>query len=64
MTTIETTTDPDMDAIMESLATGKPIPKEIRDRIRQEGDRVRKELRQKIGPTNMAADLIRECRDE
>jgi len=64
MKTIETTTDPDMVAIIESLSTGKPIPKEIRDRMREEGEKVREEVRKRIGPTNMAADLIRESRDE
>lgn len=64
MKTIELTTNPDTDAIIQSLVSGKPLDPEIRDRLRRDGDRVREQLRQKIGPTNMAAELIRESRDE
>lgn len=66
MNTIEQlpATDPDLDAIIDSLMTGKPIPDAVRERMRQEGETVREQLRQTIGPTNMAADLLRESRDE
>ena len=64
MTTIETTTDPDTDAIIEMLTTGKPIPTEIRDRLRAQARRITEELRKEFGEMEIAAQLIRESRDE
>jgi hypothetical protein len=66
MTTIEKipAADPDTEAIIQSLITGKPLPAEIRNRLREEGRKLTQEIRDKIGETNMAVDLIREIRDE
>jgi len=56
--------DPDTDAVIAMLMTGAPIPNEIRDRLRAEGERISKELRETFGETTMAAELIREAREE
>jgi hypothetical protein len=64
MTTVETTADPDTDAIIEMLTTGKPIPTEIRDRLRAQARRITEELRKEFGEMEIAAQLIRELRDE
>jgi hypothetical protein len=56
--------DPDTEAIIESLATGKPIPGEVRDRVRAEARRLTEELRKTHGVQEISAELIRESRDE
>ena len=57
-------TDPDLEAIIQSLVSGKPIPMVVRDRLRAEGRKLTQQLRDTVGETNMAVDLIRETRDE
>ena len=66
MTTVEQfpATDPDTDAIIQLLTKGKPIPTEIRDRLRSEARRISAELREEFGEMEIAAQLIRETRDE
>ncbi len=64
MKTIDIATDPDTDAIIEMLATGKPLDPEVRNRLCDEGLKLVEETRRKFGPTNIAVDLIREGRDE
>jgi hypothetical protein len=66
MQTIETprTIDPDADAIVESLVTGRPLDPAIRDRVRAEGRRLTEEIRKQHGQLDVAVDLIREGRDE
>jgi hypothetical protein len=66
MQTIETprTIDPDADAIIESLVSGRPLDPAIRDRVRAEGRRLMEEIRKQHGQLGLAVDLIREGRDE
>jgi hypothetical protein len=65
MKTVEDITcDPDTEALIESITTGKPLDPEIRDRLREEGRKISAELREKFGEMEIAAQLIRECRDE
>ena len=66
MTTIEQipATDPDMDAIVQMLTTGKPLPPDIRNRLCDQGLKLIEQTRQQFGPTNIAVELIREARDE
>lgn len=54
----------DKDALLEHLATGKPLDAEVRRRILERGERISEELRQTYGEMNIAVDLIREIRDE
>jgi hypothetical protein len=56
--------DPDTDAIIQMLMTGKPIPTEVRDRLRAEGHRITEQIREQFGEMEIAAQLIRESRDE
>lgn len=56
--------DPDTDAILECLTSGRSIATEIRDRIRAEARRLSDELRKSHGVQQVSAQLIRECRDE
>jgi hypothetical protein len=55
--------DPDTQAIIEKLMTGKPLDPDTERRIRAEGERARKEYEKRNGITNIAAELIREARD-
>jgi hypothetical protein len=61
-------TDPqvlaDLDAVMERIATGKPLEPETSRRIRQRAERITEEIRQRHGQTDIAVQLIRETRDE
>ena len=61
-------TDPqvlgDLDAVMERIATGKPLDPESSRRIRQRAERITEEIRQKHGELDIAVQLIRETRDE
>jgi hypothetical protein len=54
----------DGDAVIESLVTGKPLDPETRDRIRARGRKLTEEIRQQCGEMLIAAELIRESRDE
>jgi hypothetical protein len=54
----------DGDAVLECLATGKPLAPETRERIRARGRKITEELRQKYGEMNIAVEVIRETRDE
>jgi hypothetical protein len=61
-------TDPqilaDLDAVMERIATGKPLDSEVSHRIRERAQRITEEIRQKHGELDIAVQLIRESRDE
>jgi hypothetical protein len=63
-----TGTDPqvlaDLDAVMEGIATGKPLDPDASRRIRQRAKRITEEIRQKHGQLDIAVQLIRETRDE
>ena len=54
----------DNDALLEHLATGRPLDADARRRILERGERISEELRQRYGEMNIAVDLIREIRDE
>ena len=54
----------DKDALLEHIATGKPLDPEVYRRIRETGKKITEELRQTYGELNLAVDLIREGRDE
>ncbi len=56
--------DPDTEAILERMATGKPIDPDVYRRIRAEGAKITEEIRRKQGILDIAVDLIRESRDE
>jgi len=44
--------------------TGKPLDPEVSRRILEKGERARKEYERRNGITDIAADLIRESRDD
>ncbi len=54
----------DLDAVMERIATGKPLDPEASRRIRERAQRITEEIRQKHGELDIAVKLIRETRDE
>jgi adenosyl cobinamide kinase/adenosyl cobinamide phosphate guanylyltransferase len=54
----------DLDAVMERIATGKPLDAETSRRIRERAERVTEEIRKKHGELDIAVELIRETRDE
>ena len=56
--------DPDTEAILERIATGKPLDPDVYRRIRAEGAKITEEIRRKYGVLDIAVDLIRESRDE
>jgi hypothetical protein len=62
-TDAEPTLDADTEALIERLTHGTPLPSDIYRRIRETGDRLREEMRQKYGTAETAVDLIREIRD-
>jgi hypothetical protein len=55
--------DPDTQALIEKLMTGKPLEPEVYRRIRAAGERATEEYARRNGITNIAAELIREARD-
>ena len=54
----------DTDAVIESLATGKPLDPEIARRIRERGEKITEEIRQQYGELNIGVPAIRELRGE
>jgi hypothetical protein len=67
MRTTETPTDQaraDEDAVNEHVLTGKPLDPEVYRRVRARAEKITAELRQKYGVLDIAADLVRETRDE
>lgn len=56
--------DGDTEALMERIVQGTPLPADVYQRIRQRGDKLRDEMRQKYGDVELAVDLIRGIRDE
>lgn len=63
-TEIKPTLDADTEAIMQRIIHGTPLPPDVYQRIRGQGDRLREEMRQKYGTVEIAVDLVREIRDE
>lgn len=63
-TDTQPTVDPDTAAILERMATGKPLAPEVYHRIRAEGAKITESIRRKQGVLNIAVDLIRASRDE
>ncbi|MGH7134566.1 MAG: hypothetical protein ACREHD_02435 [Pirellulales bacterium] len=57
-------TDADIEALMERIARGTPLPPDLYKRIRERGDQLREERRQIHGTVEYAVDLIREIRDD
>jgi adenosyl cobinamide kinase/adenosyl cobinamide phosphate guanylyltransferase len=54
----------DLDAVMQRLATGKPVDSETSRRIRERAERITEEIREQHGELDVAVELIRETRDE
>jgi hypothetical protein len=54
----------DMQAVIDSLTTGKPLDPETARRIRERGERITAELRQKYGVLDIGVPAIRELRGE
>ena len=53
----------DTEAMMEHLASGKPLAPDMADRIRERGERIREEVFQKHGILDIGSPAIRELRD-
>jgi len=56
--------DPDTQAVIEKLTTGKLLDPDTYRRIRQCSEQATAEIRRRHGELNIAVDLIRETRDE
>lgn len=55
----------DMDEVMRLVSEGSPVmDPELRRRVRERADAVRREMMERFGVTNIAADIIRDARDE
>jgi hypothetical protein len=55
----------DADEVMRLVAAGRRVTDpELRRRIRERADQVRRQMLKTHGVTNVAVDLIREARDE
>lgn len=54
----------DLDAVMQRLATGKPLDPAASRRIRERAERITEEIRRQHGELDIAVQLIRETRDE
>lgn len=53
----------DTQAVLDKLATGRPLDPEVRDRIHRAAARVREELVRKYGVLDVGVPAIRELRD-
>ena len=54
----------DCDAVIEHMISRKPLDPAVYRRVRERSERVTEEILQTHGLLDMAADLIRETRDE
>jgi hypothetical protein len=54
----------DCDAVIESFLTGKSLDPETARRVDERADAITERLRRKYGVLDVAADLVRETRDE
>jgi hypothetical protein len=59
-----TPSDAETQAVIDKLTMGKPLDPETYRRIRERAEQATAELRRRSGELNIAADLIRETRDE
>lgn len=64
MSTDSKSTDRDTQAILDQMATGRPIDPEIYLWIRAEGAKITEAIRLNHGLVEIAVDLIRESRED
>lgn len=57
-------TDPDTQAVLEALSTGKRLDPEVAERLRKEIDRLREQVFRKHGVLDIGVPAIRELRGE
>jgi hypothetical protein len=55
--------DADLKAVLDRVLTGKPLDPDAYRRVRERGERLIEEIRQKHGVVDIAADLVQEARD-
>ncbi|MGH7201788.1 MAG: hypothetical protein ACREJB_14365 [Planctomycetaceae bacterium] len=53
----------DLEAVIDHLATGKPLDPELVRRVRERSEQAREEIRQKFGVQEIGVQIIREMRD-
>jgi hypothetical protein len=63
-TTIPADVAADMQAVVDSLTSGVPLDPETARRIRERGDKITEELRQKYGELDIGVPAIRELRGD
>ena len=56
--------DSDTEAILDHMASRRPLDPELYRRIKAEGAKITESIRRKHGVQNIAVELIRESRDE
>lgn len=54
----------DLQAIVDALATGSRVDEQTYQRVRDRGEKIRNEMREKFGTRQIAVELIRDVRDE
>lgn len=64
MRTAAIPTEADVEMLFKSIAAGQPVDPDLAKRIRTRSEQLREELRKEHGILDVAADLIREIRDE
>ena len=66
MDTIDTTpaVDPDLQAVIDHVASGKPLDPEVAKRVRAKGQKIRAEIFQKHGVLDVGVPAIREIRGD
>ena len=64
MRILHNSTDPDAQAVLDHAMNRTPVPDGIYQRIKAESERLTRELRERYGETNMAADIVRDAREQ
>ena len=57
-------TDPDLQAVLDHFASGKPLDPEVAKRVRTKGQKIRAEIFKKHGVLDVGVPAIRELRGD
>lgn len=61
---MKTTQQTETEMLLEHAMTGKPLDPEVYRKIKERGRAITEQIRQQFGVRDIAADLIRESREE
>jgi hypothetical protein len=62
--TTDTTPDADLHEILDHVASGKPVDSDLKRRVRERAQQIKKQILATHGVQNIGVDLIRELRGE